>query len=170
MSDIDLKNLLLEACDSFVKNINKYNWSMLYESDFRCAIYAELIKAMDRKGMENYIIRTEHKYGNFTADMAIGDNQEVAVEIKFSYTYWTLRNDDFLDAKKQLEGYITNGAKDAYLICLDHQIPPEREPISDVIDIGAIGLIGEWKEINAPEIAGDKFLVAQLSKKPPMKS
>lgn len=100
MTEVNLKELLLEACDSFVKNINKYNWSMLYESDFRCAIYAELIKAMDRRGIEDYIIRTEHKYGDLGADVAIGENQEIAIETKFSHTYWALKNSDFIEAKK----------------------------------------------------------------------
>ena len=106
----------------------------------------------------------EHKYGNFTADIAIGDHQEVAIETKFSFTYWALTASDFVRAKKQLEGYRVNGAQYAYLICLDHQILPDRRPISDIIDIEAIGLVGDWREINGPEIAGDKFLVAQLPK------
>jgi len=162
MNELNLDELLFKACDSFIKNINRYNWSLVYESDFCSAIYAELIKTMDREEMRNYIIRTEHKYGNFTADIAIGDHQEVAIETKFSFTYWALTTSDFVRAKKQLEGYIANGAKYAYLICLDHQIPPDRKPISDIIDIEAIGLVGDWREINAPEIAGDRFLVAQL--------
>ena len=170
MSEANPGELLLEACDTFVKNISKYNWAMMYESDLRCAIYAELIKAMDRRGMKDYTVRTEHKYGDFQADIALGDKQELAIEVKYSFTYWRLRLDDFVNAKKQLGGYLSNGAKDAYLIVLDHQIPPERKPISDTIDIGAVGLVGEWRAIDAPEIAEDKFLVAQLSEKPSIES
>lgn len=159
-----LEKLLFDACESFVKNISKYNWAMISESDFRCVMYAELVMAMEQKEMTEYPIRTEHKYGGFAADIAIGDNQEVAIELKFSVFDYPLKQRDFAKARKQIQGYLENGAKKAYLICLDHQISPEREPLFKAIDIRKIGLSGEWREINGPMIAGDEFLVATLEK------
>ena len=163
MNSLNLEELLLNSCDFFIKNIDKYNWSLIYEADLRCAIYAELIKYMNNDKFNEYPIRTEHKYGDFSADIAIGNNHEIAIEIKFSFTYWSLSISDFLNAKKQLQGYLQNGAKKAYLICLDHQIPPEREPLSKTIDISKIGLSGKWRKINGKEIAGDQFLIATLA-------
>ena len=78
MSNSDIEELFLEACDSFIKNIDKYNWALLYESDFRSAIYAELIKAMDDKQFNNYPICTEHRYGGNIADIALGSEKEIA--------------------------------------------------------------------------------------------
>jgi len=162
MGDLMLEKLLFDACESFIKNIDRYNWSLIYESDFRCAIYAELIRSMDQKKIDEYLIFTEHKYGDFQADIAIGPNHEIAIEIKFSFTYFSLKYSDFINAKEQLLGYLDNGAKKAYLLCLDHQIPPEREPLSKTIDIKEIGLSGEWREINGKQVAGDTFLIATL--------
>lgn len=158
----NLDELLLNACESFIKNIDKYNWSLLYESDFRSAIYAELIKSMEREKYDEFPIRTEHKYGDFAADIAIGPNQEIAIETKFAFTYWSLRTSDLINAKRKLQEYLKNGAKKAYLLCLDHQIAPERKPLSETVDIKEIGLSGEWREIKGKQIAGDEFLIATL--------
>lgn len=119
---------------------------------------------MEQKGIDAYPIRTEYQYGNFKADIAIGDKQEVAVEIKFSYAEWSLSQRSFINAKRQLMNYLENGAKSAYLICLDHQVTPDRRPLSKTIDIKEIGLVGEWKEISSKEIAEDQFLIATLEK------
>jgi len=162
MSSLNLDELLLNACESFIKNIDKYNWSLFYESDFRCAIYAELIKSMERENYDEFPIHTEHKYGNFAADIAIGPNQEIAIETKFAFTYWSLRASDIINAKKQLQRYLQNGAKKAYLLCLDHQVAPERKPLSQTVDLKEIGLFGEWREINGKEITDDEFLIATL--------
>lgn len=162
MACLNLEKLLLDACESFIKNIDKYNWAMIFESDFRCAIYAELISTMKQNEMAEYPVRTEHKYGNFSADIALGDNQEIAVELKFSFTDYLLKKTDFVKAKQQLEGYMKNGAQEAYLICLDHQVDPERGPLCKKIDIKQIGLSGDWREINGPLIAGDRLLIATL--------
>ena len=160
MSILDLEGLLLNACESFIKNIDKYNWSLFYESDFRCALYAELIKSMEQEKFGQFPIHTEHRYGDFIADIVIGEKEEIAIEIKFAYTYWALRMSDLVKAKRQLQGYLESGAKKAYLICLDHQIPPEREPVSKTIDIREFGFSGEWRVINGEQVAGDEFLIA----------
>lgn len=163
MSSLNLEELLLNACESFIKNIDKYNWSLIYESDFRCALYAELIKSMEQGKFDQFPIRTEHKYGDFTADIALGNNQEIAIETKLSFTYWPLKTSNLVNAKRQLKEYLKNGAKKAYLLYLDHQIPPEREPLSKTIDIREIGLSGEWRVINSKQISGDEFLIATLT-------
>ncbi|MFX0138903.1 MAG: hypothetical protein ACFFDN_35005, partial [Candidatus Hodarchaeota archaeon] len=149
--------MLFEACDSFVKNIDKYNWALLYESDFRSAIYAELIKCMDEKQISDYRIWTEYKYGDHSADIALGIDKEVAIETKFAYTYFPIRKSDLLQAKNQLVNYLENGAKKAYILFLEHQIPPESEPLCNVIDLKELGLTGECKEIDGEEISGDMF-------------
>jgi hypothetical protein len=158
----DLEKLLLDACESFVKKIDKYDWALIYESDFRYAIYADLITTMEQMGLTEYPIRTEYKYGNFAADIAMGDNQEIAIELKFSVFDYPLKQSDFVKARQQLKGYLENGAQKAYLICLDHQIMPDREPLSRAIAVKEIGLSGDWREINGPLIAGDQLLIATL--------
>jgi len=159
----EIKSILHEAIDSFIVNIGKYNWSLFYESDFRSALYVEFIRTMDRKGKNGYPIRTEHKYGKFQADIALGDKQEVAIELKFAYTSLYLYVNDFKKARVQINGYLQNGAKAAYLVVLDHQIDPTRKPISEIIEIGDIGLQGEWKEIkNSSDEVFDRILVSSL--------
>ena len=164
MSNLNIEGLLLKACDSFIKNIDKYNWALLYESDFRSAIYAELIKRMNEKQFSDYPIWTEYKYGNYSADIALGPNKEVAIETKFAYTDFRLRKSDLLQAKNQLVNYLENGANKAYLLFLEHQVPPESEPLCDIIDLKELGLTGECREVDGEEISGDKFLIAKLAR------
>lgn len=164
MSNQDIEKIFFEACDSFIKNIDKYNWSLFYESDFRSAIYAELIKSMDKKQLNNYPICTEYRYGGNRADIALGYGQEIAVEIKFTYTDHPISRYKFNKTKNQLIAYIKNGAKKAYLLYLEHQNYPDKLPLSKVIDIQKLGLSGEWKEINGEEIAGDQLLIATITK------
>lgn len=160
MSSLDLEGLLLNACESFIKNIDKYNRSLIYESDFRCALYAEIIKSMEQEKFDQFPIRTEQKYGDSKADITIGENKEIAIETKFSFAVNSLKTSDLVNAKRQLQEYLKNGAKKAYLICLDHLIPPYREPLSKTIDVREIGFSGEWRVINGKEVAGDEFLIA----------
>lgn len=164
MNNLDVEGLLFEACDSFVKNIDKYNWALFYESDFRSAIYTELIKRMDEKLFSYYPIWTEHKYGGHSADIALGYNKEIAIETKFAYTYFPLRKSDLFRAKNQLVNYLENGAKKAYLLFLEHQLPPESEPLCDMIDLKELGLTGECKDVDGEEVSGDKFLIAYLTR------
>jgi len=156
------ENILRAACDSFISKIDQYNWALLYESDFRCALYTEIINIMEERGLDNFPIRTEHQYGNNDADIALGDNQEIAIELKFSYTYFPLNESDFIKAKNQILAYLENGAKKAYFICLDHQVPPDNKSLAEKINIEEIGFSGEWREVNGKEVSGDKFLIAEL--------
>lgn len=164
MSNLSIEGLLFEACDSFVKKIDKYNWALLYESDFRSAIYAELIKCMDERQFSDYPIWTEYKYGDYSADIALGHNKEIAIETKFAYTYFPIRKSDLLKAKNQLVNYLEYGAKKAYLLFLEHQLPPESEPLCDIIDLKELGLTGECKDVDGEEVSGDKFLIANLAR------
>jgi len=164
MSNSDIEELFFEACDSFIKNIDKYNWALLYESDFRSAIYAELIKVMDEKQFNDYTIWTEYGYGGNKADIALGSEKEIAVEIKFAYTDFPIGRPQLIKAKNQLMNYLKNGAKKAYLLYLEHQMDPDEVPLSKVIDLQKIGLSGEWKEINGQEVAGDQLLIATITK------
>ena len=127
MGEVSLEIILFDACKKFVEEIEKFEFCLLYESDFRHAIYAELIKTMDERGMANYPIRTEHKYGDRQADISLGENQEIAVEIKFTFTYWRPTRPYFQEAKEQLEYYLKNGAKKAYLVYLDFWSPLRGE-------------------------------------------
>ena len=164
MNNLNVEELLFEACDSFIKNIDKYNWALLYESDFRSAIYAELIKSMDEKQFNNYQIWTEYKYGAYSADIALGPKKEIAIETKFAYTYFPLKKSDLLQAKNQLVNYLENGAKKAYLLFLEHQLPPESEPLCDIIDLKELELTGDCREVDGEEVSGDKFLIANLAR------
>jgi len=164
MSNQDIEEVFFEACNSFIKNIDKYNWSLLYESDFRSAIYAELIKVMDEKHFNDYPIWTEYEYGANKADIALGSEKEIAVEIKFAYTDFPIGRPQIIKAKSQLVNYLKNGAKKAYLVYLEHQNYPDEVPLSKTIDLQKIGLSGEWKEINGEEIAGDQLPIATITK------
>ena len=159
-SEVSFETILLDACDRFLEEIEKFKFYLLYESDFRCAIYAELVKVMDEKGMADYPIKTEHKYRERQADISLGRNQEIAVEMKFTYTYLRPKRSGFQEAKEQLEYYLMNGAKKAYLVYLDFQPPPESVDTSKVFDIEEFGLSGEWKPISTEEGTIGEFLIA----------
>ena len=163
MGEVSFETILFDACEKFVEEIEKFESCLLYEPDFRHAIYAELIKIMDEKGMANYPIRTEHKYGDRHADISLGENQEIALEIKFTYTYFGSPFSTLRDAKDQSEYYLKNGAKKAYIVYFDFHPPGERESASEMIKIEDLGLSGEWKTVSTEKGYIGDFLIATIA-------
>ena len=76
MDEISLEKILIDACEKFVEEIETFEFCLIYESDLRYGIYAELVKIMDERGMVNYPIRTEHKYGDSEPNFSLGKNHE----------------------------------------------------------------------------------------------
>jgi hypothetical protein len=164
MGEVSFETILFEACKKFVEEIEKFEFSLLYETDFRYAIYAELIKIMDEGGMANYPIRTEHKYGDRRADISLGENQEIAVEIKFTAAYFRPQPRSAVrEAKEQLKYYLKNGAKKAYVVYFDFKPPGERGTASEIINIEEFGLSGEWKTILTKKGDIGDFLIAAIA-------
>ena len=163
MDETDVESMLVDACEKFVEEIEKFEFCLIYESDLRYAIYAELVKIMDERGIVNYPIRTEHKYGNSVADFSLGENHEVAVEFKFTHRFFEPSPFSALrEGKDQLERYLNNSAKKAYLVYLD--VPPgERDPASMFIHLEDFGLSGEWKKISTKQgYFGDILLATKV--------
>lgn len=156
------ETILFNACEKFVEDIDKFEFCLLHESDFRYAIYAELIKIMDEKGMANYPIRTEHKYGDRQADISLGENQEIAVEAKFTTAYWGSSWSAVREGKEQLKHYLKSGAKKAYLVYFDFGPPGERGGASEMINIEEFGLSGKWKTISTEKGNIGDFLIAKI--------
>lgn len=163
MGEVNFETILFNSCEKFVEEIEKFEFCLLYEPDFRHVIYAELIKIMDEREMANYPIRTEHKYGDRQADISLGENQEIAVEIKFTFTYWRPTKSYFQEAKEQLEYYLKNGAKKAYLVYLDFWPPPESISASKMFNIEEFGLSGKWKTISTEKGDIGDFLIATIA-------
>ncbi len=145
MKSAGLERILSSACRNFIDKIDKFE--LVYESDLRYAVYAEMLKAMDARRIERYPIRTEHKYGDSAADFSLGENHEIAVEFKFTFAYIPPSPVSALRAgKEQLEQYLKNGAGRALLIYLD--VPPgERDSASKLVHLEDFGLSGKWTEI-----------------------
>jgi len=162
MDETNFEKMLFDACERFAKEIEKFKFSLVYESDFRYALYAELVKIMDERGMVNYPLRTEHKYGDNQADFSLGEEHEVAVECKFTYPLWGPSPASALrEGKEQLARYLKNGAKKACLVYLDLH-SGEGEPASSFIHLEGFSLSGEWRKISTEEGYFCDLLVAMI--------
>lgn len=154
--------MLLQACENFIEDLKKFYYSMIREEDFRCAIYAEILRVMDKLGLSDYNIRTQNDYGGRLADIALGEKQEVAIELKFSLTYFRPSRATFVEASQQLKHYLANGAKTAYLLYLHHADP--EEDVSKKFDLSEFDLTGQWKTIPHNGVI-DNLLIATVLKK-----
>lgn len=82
---VDYEEILILACDKFLNDLNRFAYSLVVEEDFRCGLYSEMIDIMKQKGLTEYNIRTEHIYkeSKSKTDIALGEDYEVAVELKY---------------------------------------------------------------------------------------
>lgn len=164
MDEPSFETILFSAINKFVDEIDRFESSLLSESDFRCAIYAELVRVMDERGMTEYPILTEYNYGDRRADISLGDKLDFAVELKFGFAFWGASPREALrDGRNQLKYYLKNGAKKAYLVFFNFWPPGERTTASETINIRESGLLGEWKKVSSQqEYIGDLLIATVM--------
>ena len=139
-------SILLNAGDRFLADLEKFRYSLV-ESDFRCAIYAEIIKEMDDLGMKEYPIRTEYLIGNKKVDIALGENQEVAVELKSGFPFYRVKDAKIHEVMGNLDYYREKG-KVPYFMYFDYQVSTKDESsAAERFNPKELGLSGEWKII-----------------------
>jgi len=164
MGGVRFETILSDACSKFVEEIDKFESWLISESDFRCAIYAELVKVMDEKRLTNYPILTEYNYGDKKADISLGEDRDVAVELKFGFYRWgPSPRQGIRDGRDQLAYYLKNGAKKAYLVFFDFWPPGERASASEIVDVDEFGLSGEWKEVSTHQGFVGDLLIATIT-------
>lgn len=160
---VDYRKILFLACEKLLSDLDRFTYSFVYEADFRCGLYSEIVDIMEQEGLMDYHIRAEHIYEDpkNKADIALGENQEIAIELKFDLG-WV--KTDFIKATEQLENYLLHGAKEAFLIYLHRFLPEYFVLASKKIDIDKIGLEGDWKIIGTDSDIIGELLIAILKK------
>lgn len=164
------KKVLFHACENFAKTLPKFRKVLLTEEDFKCAIYAEILKAFDALGKMDYCVQTDVWYPGIGphpwyepeqvhAHIALGERKEVAVVLSLSRQWIRPGDYVFENACEKLKNCLSKGARAAYFVYLHHL---DKDDISKKFSISDFGLSGQWKTVLLEDGIIDNFLVATV--------